>query len=58
MPARNSTAKIAQYDTPERILSGPADDFQRREIKRRLETLPGVGEALWSADSLQTEQRQ
>ena len=40
------------------ILSGPADDFQRREIKRRLETLPGVGEALWSADSLQTEQRQ
>ena len=40
------------------ILSGPADDFQRREIKRRLDTLPGVGEALWSADSLQTEQRQ
>ena len=37
------------------ILSGPADDFQRREIKRRLESLPGVGEAVWSAASLETE---
>lgn len=40
------------------ILSGPADDFQRREIKRRLEALPGVGEAVWSAASLETEQQQ
>ncbi len=37
------------------ILSGPADDFQRREIKRRLEALPGVGEAVWSASSLESE---
>lgn len=37
------------------ILSGPADDFQRREIKRRMEALPGVGEASWSASSLQVE---
>ncbi len=37
------------------ILSGPADDFQRREIKRRLEALPGVGEAVWSAASLEAE---
>lgn len=37
------------------ILSGPADDFQRREIKRRLEALPGVGEAVWSAASLESE---
>ena len=37
------------------ILSGPADDFQRREIKRRLEALPGVGEASWSAASMESE---
>lgn len=37
------------------ILSGPADDFQRREIKRRLEALPAVGEAVWSASSLESE---
>ena len=29
------------------ILSGPADDFQRGEIVRRMEALPGVGEAVW-----------
>ena len=40
------------------ILSGPADDFQRREIKRRMETLPGVGEAVWSASSLDSEAAQ
>ena len=39
-------------------LSGPADDFQRREIKRRMEALPGVGEAVWSPSSLQAEPRQ
>lgn len=37
------------------VLSGPADDFQRREIKRRLEAIPGVGEAIWSAASLESE---
>lgn len=37
------------------ILSGPADDFQRREIKRMVEELPGVGEAEWSAASLESE---
>ena len=37
------------------ILSGPADDFQRREIKRRLEALPGVGDVAWSAASMESE---
>jgi hypothetical protein len=37
------------------ILSGPADAFQRREIKRMVETQSGVGEAAWSPASLQTE---
>jgi hypothetical protein len=37
------------------ILSGPADDFQRREIKRMVEAQPGVGEAMWSPSSLQSE---
>lgn len=37
------------------ILSGPADDFQRDEIKRLVEAQPGVGEAIWSASSLPTE---
>lgn len=37
------------------ILSGPADDFQRREIKRMVEAQPGVGEAAWSAASLPSE---
>ena len=37
------------------VLSGPADDFQRREIKRRLETLPGIGEAVWDPNSLEAE---
>jgi len=39
------------------ILSGPADDFQRREIKRMVEAQPGVGEAAWSPDSLPVEAR-
>lgn len=39
------------------ILTGPADDFQRREIKRRLEAQPGVGEAVWDASSLEAEAR-
>ena len=37
------------------ILSGPADDFQRREIKRMVEAQPGVAEADWSAASQPTE---
>jgi hypothetical protein len=37
------------------ILSGPADDFQRREIERMVEAQPGVGEAVWSPSSLQSE---
>ena len=37
------------------ILSGPADDFQRSEIRRLAEELPGVGEARWSAASLESE---
>ena len=44
--------------TRQLILSGPADDFQRREIKRRMEALPGVGKAEWSADSLAVEAAQ
>ena len=40
------------------ILSGPADDFQRREIKRLVEAQPGVGEARWSAASLESEASQ
>jgi hypothetical protein len=28
-------------------LSGPADDFQRSEIKRMTEAMPGVAEAIW-----------
>lgn len=37
------------------ILTGPADDFQRGEIKRLVEAQPGVGEAQWSASSLPAE---
>jgi hypothetical protein len=37
------------------MLSGPADDFQRREIKRLVEAQPGVGQAQWSASSLDSE---
>lgn len=40
------------------VLSGPADDFQRREIKRMVEAQPGVGEAVWSPGSLPSEARQ
>ena len=39
------------------LLSGPADDFQRTEIGRRMLALPGVGEAAWTASSLPAEQR-
>lgn len=40
------------------ILSGPADDFQRREIKRMVEAQPGVGEAAWNPSSLDSEPAQ
>jgi hypothetical protein len=33
------------------ILSGPADDFQRSELVRIMETIPGVSTASWSGDS-------
>ena len=32
------------------ILTGPADDFQRAELVRTMETLPGVNRASWSAE--------
>lgn len=32
------------------LLSGPADDFQRRELVRLMEDIPGVRDASWSAD--------
>jgi cell division protein FtsX len=32
------------------LLSGPADDFQRSELARLIEEIPGVREARWSAD--------
>lgn len=43
--------------TRELLLSGPADDFQRGEIVRRMLLLPGVGAARWEAGSLPVEQR-
>lgn len=30
------------------LLSGPADDFQRREIARMMSEIPGVSDASWS----------
>lgn len=39
------------------VLSGPADDFQRQEIRRRMRLLPGVGDAVWDAASLASEAR-
>ena len=32
------------------LLSGPADDFQRSELARLIEKIPGVREARWSSD--------
>ena len=37
------------------LLAGPADDFQRAEIKRRMELIPGVGEARWDPSALESE---
>jgi hypothetical protein len=35
--------------TRQLILTGPANDFQRSELVRTMETLPGVRSATWSA---------
>ena len=37
------------------VLSGPADDFQRGEIIRRLDQIPGVLEVRWDPASLPQE---
>lgn len=37
------------------ILSGPADDFQRTEIVRRMRALPAIGDAEWRASSTVVE---
>jgi hypothetical protein len=39
------------------ILSGPADDFQRHELVRILDDIPGVLEVRWDAASLPQEPR-
>ena len=38
------------------VLRGPADDFQRGELVRRLDELPGVLEVRWDPASLPQEQ--
>ena len=37
------------------VLSGPADDFQRQELVRRLDTIPGVLDVRWDPASLPQE---
>ena len=37
------------------VLSGPADDFQRGELVRRLDDVPGVLEVRWDPASLPQE---
>jgi hypothetical protein len=39
------------------VVSGPADDFQRAEIIRRLDETPGVLEVRWDPASLPQERR-
>jgi hypothetical protein len=39
------------------ILSGPADDFQREELVRRLDHIPGVLDVRWDPASLPQERR-
>ena len=39
------------------ILSGPADDFQRAELVRILDAVPGVLEVRWDPASLPQERR-
>lgn len=37
------------------VLSGPADDFQRSELVRRLDEVPGVVDVRWDPGSLPQE---
>jgi len=48
---RRVTAKL-HHDplTRDVLLSGPADDFQRSELVRLIDQIPGVRSARWSAD--------
>jgi len=39
------------------ILSGPADEFQRQELVRILNDIPGVLDVRWDPESLPQEQR-
>ena len=39
------------------VLSGPADDFQRGELVRRLDEVPGVLEVRWDPGSLPQERK-
>jgi len=39
------------------ILSGPADDFQRQELVRRLDDIPAVVDVRWDPASLPQERR-
>jgi len=39
------------------VLSGPADDFQRSELVRRLDEVPGVLEVRWDPGSLPQERK-
>lgn len=39
------------------VLSGPADEFQRSELVRRLDEIPGVLEVRWDPASLPQERR-
>lgn len=51
-------ARLARSPLSRRlILSGPADDFQRAEIRRRMQLIPGVGDVIWDASSLPAEPR-
>lgn len=44
------TARVQRAPVARRIIySGRADDFQRAELVRLAEDLPGIGEARWSA---------
>lgn len=50
------TARVQRQPLSRRlILSGPADDFQRSEIARRMEALPGAGDAVWDPRSRNME---
>jgi len=51
-------ARIQRHPLARRlILSGPADDFQRSELIRILDEVPGVLEVRWDPASLPQERR-